>query len=113
MQQARIIDTHLQQFQTRHNNNAIKSENAPMASLGNVWFGRLVIYDQTVSLSPFLRVVGDAVVVERSKHLYAQNSVEEEEEEQEDGHTPDLFPRAPWDMRETTRGWSRLPSHPD
>lgn len=43
----------------------------------------------------FLCVVSNAVMVERSKHLNTQNSIEQEEKQQEDGYAPDLFPGSP------------------
>lgn len=34
-------------------------------------------------------------MVERPKHLNAQNSVQKQKKQQEDGHTPDLFSGSP------------------
>lgn len=34
-------------------------------------------------------------MVERSKHLNPQNSIEQEKKKQENGDTPDLFSRSP------------------
>lgn len=44
---------------------------------------------------PFLCFISNTVMVERSKHLNPQNSIEQEKKEQEDGDTPDLFPGSP------------------
>lgn len=44
---------------------------------------------------PFLCIISNTVMVERSKHLNTQNSIKQEKEQQEDRHTPDLFPRSP------------------
>lgn len=44
---------------------------------------------------PFLCFISNTVMVERSKHLNPQNSIEQEKKQQEDGDTPDLFPGSP------------------
>lgn len=44
------------------------------------------------SFLPFQCVISNTVMVERSKHLNTQNSIEQEKKQQEDGHTPDLLP---------------------
>lgn len=45
-----------------------------------------------IKILPFLCIIGDTVMVECTKHLNSQNSIEEEKEEQKYSHTPDLFP---------------------
>jgi len=55
-------------------------------------------------LLPHLRVVRDAVVVERAEHLNAQDSVEQEKEQQEDGDAPDLFPGSPAEEKKEEKG---------
>lgn len=43
----------------------------------------------------FLCIICNTVMVESAKHLNAQNSIKQKEEEQEDGDAPDLFSRPP------------------
>ncbi len=53
---------------------------------------------------PFLRFIGDAVMIEGSKHLNPQDSIQEQEEEQKYGHTPNLLPRPP-ERKWILSGW--------
>lgn len=67
-----------------------------------MYFDCIVI---STTFLPFYCVIGHAVMVERAKHLNSQNSIEQEEKQQKDGHTPNLLTRPPMEReRERENG---------